>query len=73
MNREQLLELIHRNYQWFTAHDLPSPLLYVPPAWALGDISTSQLHDNGFHYPVIMIFFQCPGLLVFPLFLAALS
>lgn len=34
--REQLLALVNASFCWFQQHDLPSPTLYVPPAWAPG-------------------------------------
>jgi hypothetical protein len=35
--------LMARSHAWFVAHDLPSPTLYVPPAWALGRVSRGTL------------------------------
>ncbi|MDZ7753168.1 MAG: polysaccharide deacetylase family protein [Gammaproteobacteria bacterium] len=34
--------LMCRSYGWFAAHGLPSPTLYVPPAWALGPLAAAQ-------------------------------
>lgn len=42
--------LITRCYQWFNEHDLPSPELYVPPAWAMGNIARAQLKELPFRY-----------------------
>ncbi len=44
LNRQQLLALMRRSYHWFPRVDLPRPTLYVPPAWALGDLSLQDLH-----------------------------
>lgn len=40
--------LIRRNQAWFGENRLPQPTHYVPPAWAMGSISTSQLDDLPF-------------------------
>ncbi len=42
--------LIEQCYRWFKAHNLPAPNLYVPPAWAMGKISTSRLRRLPFRY-----------------------
>lgn len=36
-------DLMRRSHDWFASHDLGTPRLYVPPAWALGRISRQQL------------------------------
>lgn len=41
-------QLMRNCYQWFIKNDLPKPTLYVPPAWAIGDISLGDLADTGF-------------------------
>jgi predicted deacetylase len=38
LERPAILRLMLRNYRWFGRHDLPSPALYVPPAWAMGPV-----------------------------------
>lgn len=48
--RAELTALVSRNYQWFEAHQLPAPTLYVPPAWALGRLSIQDVRQAGFHY-----------------------
>jgi predicted deacetylase len=50
LDTEGIAALIRRCARWFTKHGLPSPSLYVPPAWALGRISRSQLTGLGFRY-----------------------
>jgi hypothetical protein len=42
--------LIEQCHAWFKQHDLPSPHLYVPPAWAMGKISRSRLRRLPFRY-----------------------
>jgi len=44
LSRQQLLALMRRSYHWFARVDLPRPSLYVPPAWALGDLSLQDLN-----------------------------
>lgn len=39
---QSLIERIARCHQWFDAHHLPSPTLYVPPAWATGNLNLEQ-------------------------------
>lgn len=41
--REELRELVLRGVGWFQDRDLPTPELYVPPAWALGALSSRDL------------------------------
>lgn len=43
LSRDEILELMQRNYRWFTEHELAAPRLYVPPAWAMGPISRAEL------------------------------
>lgn len=38
-----IVDLIGRCHDWFPAHRLASPSLYVPPAWALGGIRSEAL------------------------------
>lgn len=39
----QLEQLMINNYQWFIDNDFKPPQLYVPPAWAMGNVSRSTL------------------------------
>ena len=39
----EILALMTRSRNWFDANKLPLPDFYVPPAWALGPISKSDL------------------------------
>lgn len=48
LDRAEIVELMTRNRQWFLQHHLPAPELYVPPAWALGRVSTDDLQPTGF-------------------------
>ncbi len=43
-------EMIQRCYDWFGAVGLPSPELYVPPAWALGSLPFNRLADLPFRW-----------------------
>jgi predicted deacetylase len=45
---EEIAELMQENWDWFSDHGLPPPSHYVPPAWALGDISRERLRDLPF-------------------------
>jgi predicted deacetylase len=48
--RDEILALVRRCHAWFSAHGLPEPDLYVPPAWALGDIGQAALAALPFRY-----------------------
>ena len=41
--QDEIMRLMQRSYDWFQSHNLPSPTLYVPPAWAVGNIARSKL------------------------------
>lgn len=43
LSRAEIVATMRRSHDWFGRHGLPSPRLYVPPAWALGRISAQQL------------------------------
>jgi len=45
---DEIVELMTRCRKWFTEQDLPTPDDYVPPAWALGPVSTGALRTTGF-------------------------
>lgn len=45
-----IVALITRCYDWFGEMGLDPPALYVPPAWAMGSISKSQLWTLPFRY-----------------------
>lgn len=46
----ELVDLLQRNYHWFESHGLSAPELYVPPAWAMGRLSSLQLQHAPFRY-----------------------
>ncbi len=48
--RTSLKALLTRNHQWFIAHRLAPPSLYVPPAWALGALTSQDLAESPFAY-----------------------
>ena len=50
LSEAELIELLQRNYQWFTDNDFQSPELYVPPAWALGKLPAAARRHLPFHY-----------------------
>ena len=45
---EGILALMRRSHAWFAEHNLPSPSLYVPPAWALGAVARHSLTSLNF-------------------------
>ena len=54
--------LIRRNYAWFGEHELPTPTLYVPPAWGMGAISHRQLDELPFaQYEVLDGVYDSPS------------
>ncbi len=50
LDRAGIEALIRRCYKWFAQNKLPSPSLYVPPAWAMGDITNARLRRLPFRY-----------------------
>jgi predicted deacetylase len=48
--REELAGMIRRCHDWFGEVDLPTPDLYVPPAWALGGLSFQDLSALPFRW-----------------------
>ncbi len=43
LDRAGCVSLMQDCFDWFAEHELPSPDLYVPPAWAMGDAKHSDL------------------------------
>lgn len=41
-----IIALIQRCHAWFGDHGLEPPTLYVPPAWAMGQISLARLRET---------------------------
>lgn len=50
LKKNQILELLSRNRQWFINNNLEAPDLYVPPAWAMGAVSGKELQASPFRY-----------------------
>ena len=49
--RQEIVKIIRHSYNWFIINDFKKPLLYVPPAWALGKITKQDLDRLAFtHY-----------------------
>ena len=42
-NREDIVHLINKSFNWFIKNNFESPTLYVPPAWALGKINRNDI------------------------------
>jgi len=51
---QELAHLIQKCHDWFSSVDLPVPELYVPPAWALGALRTSELSSLPFRWYEIL-------------------
>ena len=45
LTTSEAIELMQRCHAWFEEHGLPAPDLYVPPAWAMGNVTHAEL-DN---------------------------
>ena len=58
LSEDELVTLLNDNYHWFKHHDFKKPELYVPPAWAMGQLDTTTLQRLPFRY-----FESTPGLL----------
>lgn len=50
LDASKIHALLRRNRGWFEAVGLPAPMLYVPPAWALGAAAPRELASTGFRY-----------------------
>lgn len=50
LDRRQIIDLMHSSYAWFDSHDLTRPRLYVPPAWAMGNVTHPDLHKLPFRF-----------------------
>lgn len=50
LSAETVVNRIKRNYRWFASAGLDAPLLYVPPAWALGRVRKDTLKTLPFRY-----------------------
>jgi hypothetical protein len=43
LSEKEIFRLVKKCYNWFVDHDLNPPSLYVPPAWAMGNIHRDRL------------------------------
>ncbi len=54
LSRAECADLVRRCHTWFADHELPAPTLYVPPAWAMGDLGPEDLDALPFtHYEAL--------------------
>ena len=49
-NRQDIYYMMKKSYNWFISNGFKKPLLYVPPAWALGKITKKDLKRLEFTY-----------------------
>ncbi len=58
----RIRELIGDCHAWFARHELRTPSLYVPPAWALGALRREELRHLAFdHYELLGGVYNCHG------------
>lgn len=50
LSENELVTLLHDNHHWFKDHDFKTPELYVPPAWAMGQLHTETLRRLPFRF-----------------------
>ncbi|MBY8964514.1 polysaccharide deacetylase family protein [Algiphilus sp. NNCM1] len=50
LDRASIGRLMQASHDWFGEHGLPLPTLYVPPAWALGDMDRASLRALPFRH-----------------------
>ncbi len=50
LSGKDIQALMIRSAHWFEYNGLERPQVYVPPAWALGSISTAQLKATGYRH-----------------------
>lgn len=55
--REEVRELVLRGADWFRDRELPTPTLYVPPAWALGALSRQDLEALPYRWYEVLVGF----------------
>ncbi len=48
LDAEGILALMRDCHAWFESHELTPPMLYVPPAWALGALALARLGEQPF-------------------------
>jgi len=48
--RTEVLDLVRRGVNWFADVGLAPPRLYVPPAWALGNMTFDDIRDMSFRW-----------------------
>ena len=48
--RQDVYNMMKKSYSWFINNGFQKPLLYVPPAWALGKITKKDLNRMAFTY-----------------------
>ncbi|MEP7214603.1 MAG: polysaccharide deacetylase family protein [Anaerolineaceae bacterium] len=41
-------EIVENGRAWFEANDLPAPIFYIPPAWAMGVLPLREMAGYGF-------------------------
>jgi len=49
-SREELNDILQRNFKWFEQQALPAPTTYVPPAWAMGKLTRDDFKALPFRY-----------------------
>lgn len=47
-SRAEAAEIVTRSRDWFAANGLPTPVFYVPPAWAMGAMPMREMRELGF-------------------------
>lgn len=59
LDPQAIEDLMRRSHAWFAHQGLPSPRLYVPPAWALGKVSAQALANLPYaHVEVLQGFIE---------------
>ena len=49
LSKSSIIKLMNNSYSWFINKELAPPTLYVPPAWALGNINKKDLSSLPFN------------------------
>lgn len=50
LDRDSLKRMVTDCHAWFSMHNLPAPKLYVPPAWAMGNLDRKDLRMLPFRW-----------------------
>jgi len=48
-SKEEIIKIMNDSFSWFNDNGLKSPTLYVPPAWAMGELTKKDIESLPFN------------------------